>query len=420
MSKITTADCVAYIVANTLPKSYVADWKRIRKANDGFRIVRTFQNRQTGAEVIVVEKPDGTLAGEVKAQPTGQPPVPAAKKGKPKAYFAVIKHDPDEDGLELTLCVCDIGHWNAEHCASDFTPDGTFEELNRLGIPGAELQEGEVEFYQPTPDLLTLKAKLDSSSYFEFSKEFEKFMQKHDSVESSVIPWASIGTAPASPAPASPVVEATQEDCLALLKISSSEKWTFISKRPTGNDTLWTFATQNGGGGFAMMVEVSGNRAAGWAKAAEEAAKNPAPAWTPPYQPTLKDWAAIKANPVKVDLSKVHIPQPTDPEFDKYNEYDADRYKGWSGRIIFDVNEIEDDYDQISFYCGPEDDGHLDDGEDGGTYEKLRVLFSDMNPDVGAAENFHIVPIIKGVTGKEIWKVVRERLLRSGAKESKD
>ena len=216
MSKVTTADCVAYIVANTLPKSYVADWKRIRKANDGFRIVRTFQNRNTGAEVIVIEKPDGTLAGEVKAQPTGQPPAPAPKTGKPKAYFAVIKHDPDEDGLELTLCVCDIGHWNAEHCASDFTPDGTFEELKRLGIPGAELQEGEVEFYQPTPDLLTLKAKLGSSSFFEFSKAFEDFMKEHDSVESSVIPWNSIGTAPASPPPASPVVEATQEDCLAL------------------------------------------------------------------------------------------------------------------------------------------------------------------------------------------------------------
>ena len=123
---------------------------------------------------------------------------------------------------------------------------------------------------------------------------------------------------------------------------------------------------------------------------------------------------------MKVDLSKAIFPKATDPEYQgKYGSDFQSRDDEWTGKIIFGVNEIEDD--EVSFYCGPEDkDGSLEDTLDGGTTEPLKILFADMNPDIGAAENLHIVPIIKGVTGKEIWKVVRERLLRSGAKESKD
>jgi hypothetical protein len=298
MSKITTEDCVAYVVANLATDSELKDWKRLSKSKWYDGVLRQFENRKTGRVVDVFEK-GGVIT---KA-----------------AYF-----DPDADVVDSSPSV-----------------------------------------------------------------------------------------------PVSPVAEATKEDCLAFLKFSSSNQWTFANKRAEGDDTVWTFVSRSGGG-LVMAVEVDGKRAAGWAKAAKEAAANPAPAWTPPYQPTLKDWAAIKVNPVKVDLSKAIVPQPTDPEFE-YNEYDADRYKGWSGRIIFDLNLIEDDYDQVSFYCGPEDDGHLDDsGEDGGATDKLKVLFADMNSNIGAAESYHIIPIIKGVTGKEIWKVVRERLLRSGAIESED
>jgi hypothetical protein len=57
----------------------------------------------------------------------------------------------------------------------------------------------------------------------------------------------------------------------------------------------------------------------------------------------------------------------------------------------------------------------LEDTLDGGTDKLLRTLFADMNPDIGAAENFHSIPVVEGVSGKAIWEVIEDRLTRSGA-----
>ena len=203
--------------------------------------------------------------------------------------------------------------------------------------------------------------------------------------------------------------EVTVKDCIQFLKMSSPNiQWTFVQKKPQGDDVIWAFSAPHDTAMF-MVAEISENRVRAFTEAADEAVNDPRPAWEPPYQPELSDWDKIKANPVTVDLNSIKI---------------GSKHKGeWTGRIIYDLNEIyeEDDEAHVSFYCGPETtEGYVEDSDDGGSYDTLKPLFEDMNADIGAAEMFHMVPIIKGVSGQDMWKVIEERLVRSGAKKMKD
>jgi hypothetical protein len=56
MNKVTSADCVAWIVANEEPTSQPKDWKRVSKRQaTPAHIVRIFRHRQSGMEVTVHE-----------------------------------------------------------------------------------------------------------------------------------------------------------------------------------------------------------------------------------------------------------------------------------------------------------------------------------------------------------------------------
>ena len=55
MSKVTSEDCVRWIVENVVPTSKPADWKRVDKRKAGLDVVRTFENRITGKKVEVRE-----------------------------------------------------------------------------------------------------------------------------------------------------------------------------------------------------------------------------------------------------------------------------------------------------------------------------------------------------------------------------
>lgn len=68
---------------------------------------------------------------------------------------------------------------------------------------------------------------------------------------------------------------------------------------------------------------------------------------------------------------------------------------------------------------GPEDEDHLADSDycDQG----LSELFADFGNkiDIGASENQHVVILIPGVKASDLWSVIRERLIRSGAMPGK-
>jgi hypothetical protein len=100
-----------------------------------------------------------------------------------------------------------------------------------------------------------------------------------------------------------------------------------------------------------------------------------------------------------------------------------------TGRIIFfppDGGENSASFDAESeengdfgFMCGPEDEDHLADSDycDQG----LSELFADFGNkiDIGASENQHVVILILGVKASDLWSVIRERLIRSGAMPGK-
>lgn len=116
-----------------------------------------------------------------------------------------------------------------------------------------------------------------------------------------------------------------------------------------------------------------------------------------------------------------------------------DENDDFSGRVIFTregLDELDDCdiYRELTFHCGPEDkDGALNDSYDGGCYEQLKKIFDDFPKepfcdgkytsslmDVGAAENFHLVELPKGITAQEMWELVKSRLVKAGAIESSD
>jgi hypothetical protein len=96
-----------------------------------------------------------------------------------------------------------------------------------------------------------------------------------------------------------------------------------------------------------------------------------------------------------------------------------------SGKIIYSMGDDEDEQDPewVPFYCGPETkDGFLEDQGDNDTATKLEQLFADFPGllDVNASENFHMMRVPVGMTVKATEKLIKDRLVRSGAVKMRD
>jgi len=94
-----------------------------------------------------------------------------------------------------------------------------------------------------------------------------------------------------------------------------------------------------------------------------------------------------------------------------------------SGRVIFALCGINpaDTYhenQEIGFHCGPETkDGALDDCDDCGLYPQLETLLKKFNPDIGAAENYHTVPVAATDDAEVVWNEIKKLLIENGAVE---
>jgi len=138
----------------------------------------------------------------------------------------------------------------------------------------------------------------------------------------------------------------------------------------------------------------------------------------------------LRANPIKVNLIKGLKGPPPDGEDEEERERRLEDEKDYSGRVIYCIDEddgFDDEEGSFGFDCGPETkDGWLSDQDEPRIYDKLKALFADFPTEdfdgekfsvveAGAAENHHRVRAIPGVNPRELWKIVEERLRRSGA-----
>jgi hypothetical protein len=131
--------------------------------------------------------------------------------------------------------------------------------------------------------------------------------------------------------------------------------------------------------------------------------------------------AELKSNPITINLLPIVI--------NLMEEYDSEDDYKFSGRIVYSLNydcgdcedfELWNKEHELQFYCGPETkEGAIDDSGKGIIDEKLYALFADMSIDVQIAESLHSVYFPEGIDARDIWGIVEERLIRSGAKPMK-
>jgi hypothetical protein len=102
---------------------------------------------------------------------------------------------------------------------------------------------------------------------------------------------------------------------------------------------------------------------------------------------------------------------------------------GWTGRVAFSAlgcdepvsDTVDPCYKDLGFLCGPEriggsiDEDTMSEELD----EKLRQLFSDMDIDTQAAENFCLITVGEDENIVDVWATVKSRLLECGAVEVK-
>ena len=185
MNKITTADCIEAIISQNLGHESLSnpkDWKRRTKSVHGDFTVREFENTNTGCWWVVFEKNNLIYSYSQIWKPSTLVKQQEKTTVKNPIFYVLAEFDGS-----LGLCVTDGYEFKKHKRMSDETPKGTFEELDRLGIPGCEVQESMIEFEQP-PNIADLKQKLAISQVFVFDKSFQNFMQTFDNEECLVIP----------------------------------------------------------------------------------------------------------------------------------------------------------------------------------------------------------------------------------------
>lgn len=174
MSKITTADCVKALVEKC---GVPADWKRRSKFAWKGGIKRVFEDTLTQAYWEVYEN-----GGQIVSIYPVVPDEVMLKKPVDPIYYIIH----ESEGF-IGLTVTDSKEFDTHNRASDWTPKGTFEELQRLGYPGCESMEGVVEFENEVTDIEDLKAKLAASPVFKFCPAFQTFMQDYENEEMKII-----------------------------------------------------------------------------------------------------------------------------------------------------------------------------------------------------------------------------------------
>jgi len=99
---------------------------------------------------------------------------------------------------------------------------------------------------------------------------------------------------------------------------------------------------------------------------------------------------------------------------------DMDAFDKACEKALEESKEYGGGNDSFCFECGPEDEDHLADSDycDDG----LKKLFADFGDviDIGASENSHVVQAIPGIKASELWLIIQNRLVRSGAVKAKE
>ena len=178
ISKVTSEDCVAWIIANMAPNSVSGDWKRRNKKKIGNYIVREFENvklAQFGSNAIVKVY---EINGQIVPEPSNPSSSEAdANSSGGQVYYVIAKNTMEEDFNSVLLLVTNALEFNTYGRQSDNTPDGVIEELSNLGYDAEEMTESVLELWGDV-NINELKSRLASSSFFEFSSNFQAFMME--------------------------------------------------------------------------------------------------------------------------------------------------------------------------------------------------------------------------------------------------
>ena len=193
MSKVTTRDCIQFIIAEVVMNELAdpKNWKRIEKktidkSTVNESVIRVFKNNKTGLEVEVMEK-DGVINRELVIfnDQWFKPNNPEDDWEGAKILFCLTK---DVSNSKYTsrnydvyqMYVTENGYYERHHHLDDGIDTSPIcDLLKKNGFECGEFIEGGIEFAKNT-NIDALKKYLGKSKVFVTNDTFQKRMESPD------------------------------------------------------------------------------------------------------------------------------------------------------------------------------------------------------------------------------------------------
>ena len=185
IAKVTSEDCVAWLIQNKFPNTQPSEWKRRSKKRDGNVIVRTFENVVSG-QIGEVYEGNGTI---VPTPSVGSPVfsiTPSAPKqniASPKSKivygWATVRTPDSEEDLDGYLVVAPRGHYDSD----DFDEEADIA-ISTILINNGFVRSDETNIDIPRGKKAQLQTLLNTDpqlkSLLQYDAGFQKFLSEQE------------------------------------------------------------------------------------------------------------------------------------------------------------------------------------------------------------------------------------------------
>lgn len=203
IAKVTSEDCVAWLIQNKFPNTHPSEWKRRSKKKADNYIVRTFENITSGQTWDVYEANDAIVPAQIQtllsrtpipsitkqkvANPDSPefsiiPSVPKQKVASPKSKiiygWATVRTPDSEEDLDGYLVVAPRGDYGGEYLDEEAD-----EAMSVILMNNGFMRADETNIEIPRGKKAQLQNLLNTDpqlmSLLQYDAGFQKYLSKH-------------------------------------------------------------------------------------------------------------------------------------------------------------------------------------------------------------------------------------------------